>query len=132
MSSDSHLVWSGSWDLINLSKKDISGFPLSKIPDVCNSIQAVNDPTNKNVYKLAVAILHNLEQGICRCSAYSASPRLLPTEEEERQFVSIETKKEDTPWELEFVCRCNACGNKYHVHVNHGYHYPMANWVKRT
>jgi len=131
MSGDSHLVWSASWDVIKASKQEISEFPLTKISDVRNSVQMLNDESNRDIYQLAVSILDNIEQGICRCNCYPSSQRLLPEEEQERNFISIE-KKEDIPWEPEFACSCIECGKKYFVHESHSYHYPWAEWRNIT
>lgn len=131
MSGDSHLAWSGSWDVIKAGKNELSDFPTEKLDDIRNCIHSITDQSSKEIYQLALGILENIRGGKCRCNIYTSGQRFLPEEEQERNFVTIE-KKEDIPWEPEFVCICNGCGKKYFVHESHSYHYPWAEWRKIT
>jgi len=127
LSGDSTRVYTASWNIIKADKRQIATFPLGEIEKIHRAFKRESHQNNHAIPQLALNILNAGETGVCRCSVYTSSQRLLPEAEQDRGFVVIE-KKSDIPWKPEFECACINCGKRYFVDENHSYHYDWAKW----
>lgn len=115
-------------------RKDLSPY-LEEIKEHVDNLSLPATPAISDARdwsRLAVSFIEKVESGKCRCVLYNpngGAVRHLPKFEEMRGLVSILSKTE-IPWEDEYVCSCNECGQQFFVKEDHAYHYPVATWKR--